>query len=103
MVFVGLNPITYRYLYERGKTDTVPRGFYHAVLTQKEMHDINDWRRITDAKSRRRHVLYKFDRAMEAWSKECTEESIDMKCLLQRIDSDGWLPLTIREQHEYES
>ena len=39
---------------------------------------------------------------MEVWSKECAEESIDMKCILQRIDSDGWLPLTIREQHEYE-
>ena len=34
--------------------------------------------------------------------KETTEELIDVSSIIERIDSNGWLLLSIIEQHHYE-
>ena len=45
---------------------------------------------------------YKWDRALEFWMKETTEELIDVSSIIERIDSNGWVLLSITEQHHYE-
>ena len=39
---------------------------------------------------------------MEFWTKESTEELIDMASILEPVDSDGWVLLSITEQHHHE-
>ena len=103
-VFLGLNPLTEQYLYElkKNKGVAVPRGFYHAVMNMEEMDDFDYWRQVRKGKSRQRFVYYKWDRAVEVWTKENTDESIDADSIFQRVDSDGWVLLSITEQHCYE-
>ena len=103
-VYIGLNPVMERFLHERrmksGKT--VPRGCSHAVLTMEEYDEFNFWRKVRKGKTRRRSRYFKFDRALEVWTKETTATEIDAGSLLQRVDSDGWVLLSPKEQHEYE-
>ena len=40
---------------------------------------------------------YKWDRALEFWTKETT----DVASILKQVDSDGWVLLSITEQHHY--
>ena len=103
-VYIGLNPVMERFLYERkmksGKS--VPRGCSHAVLTMGEYDEFNCWRKLRKGKTRRRCRYFKWDKAIEVWTKETTSTEIDVGSLLQRVDSDGWVVLSPREQHEYE-
>ena len=45
---------------------------------------------------------YKWDRALEFWTMETTGELIDVVSILERVDSDGWVSLSIKEQDHYE-
>ena len=47
-------------------------------------------------------MFQKWDKAMEVWTKESGETSIDPKSIIQRVDSNGWVPLSPLEQHHYE-
>ena len=40
---------------------------------------------------------YKWDRALEFWTKETT----DVASILKQVDSDGWVLLSITKQHHY--
>ena len=103
-VFQGLNAITEQYLFKlrKEKGINVPRGCYHAVMTTEEMVDFDYWRQVRKGKSRQRFFHYRWDRAFEVWTKETTEELIDVASILERVDSDGWVLLNITEQYHYE-
>lgn len=104
-VIMGLNPVVERFLYEWHKRSgkTVPKGCYHAVLTMEEYNEFDCWRKVGQGKTRRRYKYFKWDKALEVWTKETTATEIDAGSLFQRVDSDGWVPLSPREQHEYET
>lgn len=103
-VYIGLNPVMERFLFERRRKSgkTVPRGCSHAVLTMEEYDEFNCWRKLRKGKTRRRSRFFKWDKALEVWTKETTATDIDVVSLLQRVDSDGWVVLSPKEQHEYE-
>ena len=103
-VFQGLNPITEQYLFKlrKEKGINVPRGCYHAVMTTEEMVDFDYWRQVRKGKSRQRFFHYRWDRAFEVWTKETTEELIDVASILEPVDSDGWVLLNITDQYHYE-
>ena len=71
-------------------------------MTTEEMVDFDYWRQVRKGKSRQRFFHYRWDRAFEVWTKETTEELIDVASILERVDSDGWVLLSITEQHHYE-
>ena len=98
-VFRGLNAITEQYLFElrKEKGINVPRGCYQAVMTTEEMVDFDYWRQVRKGKSRQRFFHYKWDRALEFWTKETTEELIDLASILELVDSDEWVLLSITE------
>ena len=103
-IYIGLNPVIERFLYEQrmrtGKS--VPRGLSHAVLTFEEHDDFNCWRKVTKGKTRRRTRYFKWDKALEVWTKETTATDIDAGSLAEQVESDGWVLLSPKEQHEYE-
>ena len=49
-----------------------------------------------------RFFHHKWDRTLEFWTKETTEELIDVATILEQVDSDGWVSPGITEQHHYE-
>ena len=71
------------------------------MMTTEEMVDFDYWRQVRKGKSRQRFFHYRWDRAFEVWTKETTEELIDVASILEQVDSDGWVLLSITEQHHY--
>ena len=96
-VFQGLNPITEQYLFKlrKEKGINVLQGCYHAVMTTEEMVVFDYWRQVRKGKSRQRFFHYRWDRTFEVWTKETTEELIDVASILERVGSDGWVLLSI--------
>ena len=73
-VFQGLNAITEQYLFKlrKEKGINVPRGCYHAVMTTEKKVNFDYWRQVR--MGRLRQIFhYKWDRALEFWTKETTE------------------------------
>ena len=103
-VLQGLNTLTEQYLFKlrKEKGINVPKGCYHAVMTAEEMVDFDYWRHIRKGKWRQRFFQYRWDIALEFWTEETTEELIDVASILERVDSDGWVLLSITEKHCYE-
>ena len=103
-VFLGLNSLVERYLFEQklhgGKR--IPRGFYHAVMTKEESEDFDCWRKVRKRKSRRRSMLYKCDKTFEFWLKETHEECLDVEGIPGRVDVNGWVQLSVMEQHQFQ-
>ena len=91
-----------RYLFEQklhgGKH--IPRGFYHAVMKTEELKDFDYWRKVRKGKSRRRSMLYKCDKAFEFWLKETHEECPDVESIPGRVNVNGWVQLSVMEQHQ---
>ena len=100
----GLNSLVERYLFEQklhgGKR--IPRGFYHAVMTKEESEDFDCWRKVRKGKSRRRSMLYKCDKTFKFWLKETHEECLDVESILGRVDVNGWVQLSVMEQHQFQ-
>ena len=96
-VFQGLNPITEQYLFKlrKEKGINVLQGCCHAVMTTEEMVVFDYWRQVRKGKSRQRFFHYRWDRTFEVWTKETTEELIDVASILERVGSDGWVLLSI--------
>ena len=103
-VFQGLNPITEQYLFKlrKEKGINVPKRCYHAVMTTEDMVDFDYWRQVRKGKLRQRFFLYRWDRVFEVWTKETTKGLLDVASILERVDSDGWVLLSIREQYHHE-
>ena len=103
-MFQGLNPITEQYLFKlrKGKGINVPRGCYYAAMTTEDIVDFDYWRQVRKGKSRQRFFHYRWERAFEVWTKENTEELIDVASILEQVDSDRWVLLSITEQNHYE-
>ena len=80
-MFQGHNAITEQYLFKlmKEKGINVPRGCHHKVMTTEEMVEFDYWRQVRKGKSRERIFHYKWDRALEFWTKETTEELIDVQ------------------------
>ena len=77
--------LTEQYLFKlrKEKGINVPRGCYHAVMTTEEMVDFDYWRQVRKGKSRQRFFHHRWDRAFEVWTKETTEELIDVASILE--------------------
>ena len=102
-VFQGLNPITEQYLFKLRKEKGInfPRGCYHAVITTEEMVDFDYWRQVRKGKSRQKFFYHEWDKALGFWTKETTEELMDVASILEQVDSDEWVLLSITEQHHH--
>lgn len=102
-VCIGLDLVMERFLCEqRMRTDkTVPRGCSHAVWTMEEYDEFNCWQKVRKGKTSRSRY-YKCDKALKVSTKETTATEIDAAGLLHQVQSDGWVLLSPKEQHEYE-
>ena len=44
---------------------------------------------------------HEWDKALRFWTKETTEELMDVASILEEVDSDEWVLLSITEQHHH--
>ena len=47
-------------------------------------------------------MLYKCDKTFEFWLKETHEECLDVESILGRVDFNGWVQLSVMEQHQFQ-
>ena len=69
------------------------------MMTTEDIVDFDYWRHVRKGKSRQRFFHYRWERAFEVWTKETIEELIDVASILEQIDSDRWVLLSITEQY----
>ena len=84
-MYLGLNPVVQCHIQEQKETNgkTFPSGFYHAVLTKKEMEGFDCQKKVRNGKTIGRFMFQKWDKAMVVWTKEGEATSIDLKSIIQ--------------------